>query len=201
MDGEINWVEQFYKNVHRDLIESRQGIHVSHLVYDCVRRAYYDLTSDKASFSLDGALKMWIGKKIHELPISDNHELTLHWEGITGTIDEYQDGWFLDKKTTREIPRYPYDNHKKQLEMYRVLLEKNSYPVTNASMLYIDVNTTEVKEFPIKLEKNIENIELEMLSKKRTVEAALKAKSPPKRGIGWICRYCDHTVKCFSEES
>lgn len=192
------WTEKFYEAVFKDLKSDREGIHVSHLIYDCLRRAYYDITTD-TPFDLDGGMRMWIGKKLHELPVSDNPELTLKWEGITGTVDEYQDGHFCDLKTTRNVPRSPNSHHVKQLEMYRVLLEKSGHEVESASMLYIDVTTTQVIEFPVKFKRKIETVEKEMLEKKAKLETALERGWLPERHLGWLCRYCNYSSRCFTE--
>lgn len=209
------WTERFFCAVFKDLKTEREGIHVSHLIYDCLRRAYYDITTD-TPFGLEGGMRMWIGKKLHELPVSDNSELTLEWEGIIGTIDEYQDGHFVDLKTTRNVPRGPRPHHVKQLEMYRILLERNGYEVKSASMLYIDVNTTEVVEFPTKFIKTkskktediekktlkkIAKLEEEMLEKKAKLETAVENRWLPKRHINWLCRYCNYSSRCFTDES
>lgn len=197
----MEWEERFYCIVFDDLMEEREGIHVSHLVYPCLRRAYYDITTD-TSFDLEGGMRMWIGKQIHKLPVSKHHELSLEWEDIRGTIDEYENGFFMDKKTTRNIPkRYPRSHHVKQVEMYRVLLEKNGYPVKEASILYIDVDSTRVKEYKVKLKRDIEQVELEMLRKKEIIETALFSRQPPNRHIDWLCRYCNHSSRCFHLEN
>ncbi|MHA1286218.1 MAG: CRISPR-associated protein Cas4 [Candidatus Thorarchaeota archaeon] len=193
------WTERFYCAVFKDLKSERKGIHISHLIYDCLRRAYYDLTTD-VPFDLDGGMRMWIGKQIHKLSISDNSELTLEWEGITGSVDEYQDGHFCDLKTTRNVPRSSRPHHVKQLEMYRVLLEKNGYEVKDASMVYINVDTTEVVEFPVKFKRNIETVEKEMLEKKSKLETALERGWLPERHLSWLCRYCNYSSRCFVEE-
>lgn len=196
----MKWTERFYRAVFKDLMSDREGIHVSHLIYDCLRRGYYEITTD-TPFDLESGMRMWIGKKLHELPISDNSELTLEWEGITGTVDEYQDGHLCDLKTTRNIPSGPRPHHIKQLEMYRVLLEKNGHEVKSASILYIDVGSTDVVEFPTKFKKKTTKaIEKEMLEKKAKLEMAVERGWLPKRHIYWLCRYCGYASRCFAEE-
>lgn len=190
---------ELYKAIFTELKgKERKGIHVTHIVYDCLRRAYYSLTRGEA-FDLDSGLRMWIGKKLHETKLLKEHELNLEWNGITGSIDEYGDGVVLEKKTTRNIPRDPYPHHIKQLEYYRVLLEENGRPVKKGVILYIDVNIPMCKEFPIEFRRPIEEVKKEMAIKKRALEMTMKEKLLPQRNVSWLCRYCSFCSYCFTE--
>ena len=76
----IKWM--FLRRVLDDLKTERKGIHVSSLVYDCMRRAYYEYVLGEiaeagegeslvSTLNEDNAIVFWTGKKLHELPISN----------------------------------------------------------------------------------------------------------------------------------
>lgn len=191
---------EFYKAVFAELRRGeRKGIHITHIVYDCLRRAYYSLTRSEA-FDLNSGLRMWVGKKLHETKILKEHELKLEWNGIAGSVDEYGDGVLLEKKTTRNIPTYPYPHHVRQLEYYRVLLEENGRKVDKGVILYIDVNTPQCKEFIINFRRSAEEVKREMMMKKRALEMTMRDKILPQRNISWLCRYCSFCSYCFTED-
>lgn len=189
--------EAFYKALYQDVIQDRsKEIHVSDLIYDCLRRGYYSKIL-KPRTKLETVMTFWIGQKLHETPVTEAHEVSLEWNGIHGTMDEYLDGIIIDKKTTRSIPkRSVYPNHKKQLEFYQVLAVNNGYEVTGGAMLYIDVAEKKVKVMKVRLRKP-ETVEAEMMEKYYVLAECLEAGEPPARGIGWTCNYCDWNSECF----
>ena len=192
------WTERFYTEIFKEVRGKRKGIHVSSLTHSCLRRAYYDITRD-APISLKEGTVLWIGKKLHTVRMSKNHELSLGWEGIRGTVDEYEDGYLMDKKSTRNIPSVPRQAHVRQLEMYRVLLKENGYKVEKAAVLYIDVDTGEVVEYPVKFKRKLETVEKEMLRKKEKLEMALSKGWLPERHISGECYLCPFPSWCFTE--
>jgi CRISPR/Cas system-associated exonuclease Cas4 (RecB family) len=143
----------------------------------------------------------WIGTKLHETPISDLHETSLEWNGIHGTVDEYyHDGYIVDKKSCRSMPRRPYSNHVKQIEYYAILALNNGYEVKGGYMLYIFLGNKEEKpkaeSFPVRM-RDAEVVEAEMIDKLIEFNEALDTDVPPKRKVGWNCQYCDFNIECF----
>jgi len=178
-------------------------IHVSDLIYDCMRRAYYGKTM-RFGIRYDSILRMAIGKKIHEIPLDGSeHELELEWNGIKGRVDEYipNPGIVLDKKTCRSLPNSPYDHHVKQVEFYRVLLERSGRKVVACGLIYIDVASPGVRAFVWTPKYPLEVLEKEMIEKKMILEFALTNKILPPRKSGWICKYCDFFSICYGEEA
>ena len=172
-----------------------KGIGVTNLVYDCLRRAYYTRTLGEF-YDLHTLILFWTGRKLHETQILKEHELVLEWEGIVGIVDEYENGTLLEKKTCVSLPRTPNDHHVKQVEYYKVLLEKHGKPVNEAYLLYIDINNKEIRTFKVNMRpSNI--IEKEMLERKEKLEKALKEGKPPERKVGWLCNYCNFASICF----
>ena len=133
----MNFSTRFFQAIGDD--KRTPGIHVSHLTQDCVRKSFYDI---KFPPSIDRSLliKFWWGKMAHIQPILKHHELTVKWNDIEGTVDEYEDGLLVDKKTIVNLDntRYlPQSQYVKQIEYYAVMLRENGYPVNAAKIFYI----------------------------------------------------------------
>lgn len=176
----------------------RKKIHVSGIKHSCKRNR---ILSQKLGLSLMrqvSTVKTWIGSQVHEFPVTENHELTLEWEGIVGTIDEYEDGFLIDKKTTRVIPKKPYSDHVKQVEYYRVLLQENGYPVMQAAICYIDVNNAAIEVLRVPLGRSIEAVKGEMIKNRDELLEAAKEDRLPPRLLNWLCYdYCELFSICF----
>jgi len=195
-------LEAFYTAVFRECLEEHHPVSVTALVYDCLRRAYYNAVVPEEIIDPAGKIRVWVGKKLHETRIFPVHELELEWRGIHGRIDEYdpERKLLVDKKTTRKIPREPYEHHVKQLLFYKVLMEHNGYPVEKAAVLYIDVNSTDVVAYPVDLSTgfDMEAVEKEMLEKAEKLRKALKSGILPPRSMSWLCHYgCSFFSWCF----
>jgi len=173
---------------------------VTALIYECMRRAYYQLTIPERSISPQGAVRAWVGRECHKTDILGGEmELSLEWEGITGRIDEYdpERKLLLDKKTTRVIPREPWSHHITQCEYYKILLEENERPVDEGVLCYINVDNGTIQNYPVRF-RNSEEIKKEMLEKKRTLQECLNSGILPPRkirtwdpgGINIVCSYC-----------
>ena len=194
-------LEAFYTAVFRECLEEHHPISVTALVYDCLRRAYYNAVVPEEIIDPAGKIRVLVGKKLHETQVFPVHELELEWRGIHGRIDEYdpERKLLVDKKTTRKIPREPYEHHIKQLLFYKVLMEHNGYPVKKAAVLYIDVNSTDVVAYPVDLSAgfDMEAVEKEMLEKAGRLRRALKSGILPPRSMSWLCHYCAYFSWCF----
>ena len=193
-------LEAFYTAVFRECMEEHHPISVTALVYDCLRRAYYNAVVPEEIIDPAGKIRVWVGKKLHETPIFPVHELELEWHGIHGRIDEYdpERRLLMDKKTTRHIPKEPYEHHVKQLLFYKVLMEHSGYPVEKAVVLYIDVNSTDVAAYPVDLQNyDMKAVEEEMLEKAEKLRRALKSGILPPRKMSWLCGYCVYFGWCF----
>jgi CRISPR/Cas system-associated exonuclease Cas4 (RecB family) len=194
---------RFYHAVYKSVMEDRsKEIHVSDILYECLRRAWYSKHLPPR-FTRDTAMIFWIGDQLHLTPISKTHELSLSWYGIHGTIDEYIDGFIIDKKSCRSLPKYPYSNHVKQVEYYSALMENNGYEVQGGFMLYIFVGTKDEKPKAKVLRVQLREprvIESEMMHQTDQLSRALEDEAIPPRVIGWSCDYCDWNAECFSNE-
>jgi len=195
----MNIKEELFKAIMREEDDRSRGIHVTSLVYDCLRRGYYENKFEEGFFDMKTLITFWIGKAVHKTPILKNHELKLEWNGITGTVDEYQDGIIIDKKTTTYTPKSPNGHHIKQIEYYAVLLSKNGYRVREGHLIYININDKDIVVFPIKI-RSLEDVEAEMVEKKIILENSIRDKTEPRRSPGWLCGYCNYAGVCFKEK-
>jgi CRISPR/Cas system-associated exonuclease Cas4 (RecB family) len=211
MSVERLFSETLFKFMTRNNAERVPAVHVSDLVYACPRKAYYAHTTPPA-LNMKSAITLWTGIMLHETPLTENCEMTLDWEGIVGTIDEYDADakMLIDKKTTRNVPQY-YNRSRKeqvvslrsshltQLEYYKVLLEENGYPVEEAGIIYIDVAESKMAFGRAKFKRSNEVVKEEMLARKDILEYALNNRELPHydNSVKWFCMgYCAHQQAC-----
>lgn len=213
----------FMQKVLDNLEEHREGIHVSDLVYDCIRRAYYnkkygnsiEYTSGediKTSGSLTEReiMTFWIGKKIHELPITALHETPIEYKGVRGTFDEALtingDFIIIDKKTVSKLPSRPYEHHKTQIKYYALMYWKTkNVKAKYGAVLYIlkdtSMNNDEIVRvfvFPI-TDKDYEDTEVTFIERLTILKNALDKDIPPQRTPSFMCRYCPWQELCFRQ--
>lgn len=198
----------FFKQVLQELDEEkRSGVHVTGLVYDCLRRCYYELSIESREITgLDESttLTFWIGKKLHEIELTDMHEFEVEWNGVKGRIDEVfvigNEYVIVDKKTARSLPNQVYDNHKKQIEYYSALLWKaKGINARYGAVLYIDVNSKKTKVFVFELPTHKDKILEEMIAKKDKVMKAIEEKKAPSQVLTWLCDYCGWWERCVRD--
>lgn len=179
-------------------------ISVSSLIYNCLRKAYYDKTIGQF-YDRQTLITFWVGKQIHNSQLLSENELEVKYEGIVGRIDDYdkKNGLLVDKKTCEMFPgKYGVNDHyKKQLEYYYWLLAQNKLPVRQLYLLFIKVNKPKgikaVEVFPRKLQ----DIGKEILEKKGILEKALSEKIPPPRKPSWLCSYCQFASICYNKNN
>ena len=175
------------------------GFHVTSLVYDCLRRCFYNVTT-KAKFDIVTQIKLNLGSLIHKHYRLDGatHELKLTWDGITGSLDVYlpDTGELLDLKSiwtpSAYIKELPYVHHARQIEYYCLLLAKNNLRVGPAMVLYVPINVAKTIEV-----RPISEIEAEVTAKVAAVKEAQETKIPP---LGVLksreCRFCPFLKLC-----
>lgn len=188
-------MERIYEKIARNDTGRKAGVHVSNLCYECMRKVFYNMSYGDY-FTIKTLLTFWFGKSIHLTQILKEHEIAAEYNGIVGSVDEYEDGVILEKKTCSNIPKNPYPHHVKQLEYYVLLLSKMDKPVSEAHLLYIDLGKKELVTFKVR-PRPLSIIEDEMVKKKNIVIKALSTGVLPERSIGWECEYCSFAALCF----
>lgn len=185
--------------------ESLDGIFVTDLVYDCLRYVWFrkKLFGLGKALSENEILTLWVGKKLHETPLSSNHEVSLEAFGVRGRIDEIVeiDGEkvIVEKKTTKNLPSKPYPHHIKQVEYYSVLwFEVKKEVISKGAVIYICLNekTKKLKPFVFSL-RPLSVVKQEMLEKVRKLSKALEETEPPAPQPNWYCEFCEYFEFCI----
>lgn len=227
LEDKIKWI--FLRKVVEEMEEDREdGWHVTQLVYECLRVAYYSKLYAELIANIEGMddsvisgmdeetlLTLWIGKKLHEMPVSNvihgsvvMHEYPVKYEvgdvKIVGRIDEVLevDGELIicDKKTVRTMPSKPYEHHVKQVNMYSALLyAQDGIKVNKGAILYIDVVNKQSKVYTFALEPDKDKVIFEMEMKVRKLQKALKERKPPEPKPTWYCGWCRWFIKCVKD--
>jgi CRISPR/Cas system-associated exonuclease Cas4 (RecB family) len=212
---EMSITNRFWRAVIKRIGEGsgdRSGIHVTDLVYSCLRRAYYDKTLGEAAGAVsdnEGMMVVWIGQMLHGMPIDPDKcehekkvEIELDGVKVEGRVDELcriGDSYIVvDKKSTRNIPNNPHDHHIKQVLFYSAILTKKyGYRVSHAGILYLDVANLKVKFFVIPITAQMVDTALrEVEAKAKILQNAITHKTAPAPDPGWLCSYCPYFKRC-----
>ncbi len=187
--------------------------HVSSFTYECIRKMWYEeVNTERPEIDDEGYIRMWIGTKLHETPISDVHELplmaTLGGEKpFGGTVDEIMtiDGKsiIVDKKFTGKIPLAMSENYREQVLNYAALykINYNKY-IDGVALLYVVPhinygNSRRMKAFVEWLTPNEINMQIKKIQMMIAVlEGHLKEKTLPEKHVTWYCKYCPYKVLC-----
>jgi len=198
-DLENRIYEYLYRAVARQ--ESRPGIHVTDLVYDCLRRGYYRIKYGHGFYDLKTLLRFFIGRAVHSFPILGKHEVPVELDGVHGSVDDFdpERGILLEKKHTAytKLPITPYPWHVRQIEFYKIMLENAGYKVNECYAVYIDVVTPRVKVIPV-IPRDSEVIYDDFTTRRELLEYHLQEGYPPPRVITSMCELCTFSVPCFN---
>jgi len=205
-------VKQFIDehNAERD----NKAFHVSMMSYDCPRLLYYAYNDDNLQLPDWDAYhyNIWIGTKLHETPITPNHEI--HFEYIyrgykvSGTFDEAIDTpdgrYIIDKKFVAFVPqKQMQEHHRRQVQYYSILHELLGIGAIKGVILVYFDRTYKNGVEPITI--YVENFENKEDAKKHMFELLDKAidgiesNTPPERKMGWYCNYCKYADVCLKE--
>jgi len=197
---------KFYQSIVAQLEKDNVNvgkIGVTDITLPCLRRAFYQKKYGEAGMTLKDCLTVWIGRQCHETPVLDLHELELSAKfgdvEVFGRIDEYGSSLIIEKKTTRKIPKEPHEHHIEQLKYYKCLLEKNGYPVHAGAIIYIDVNSAEMRCFPVLFGEDSREVEKRMVEKARELKSYIEKDELPPRTVSWECEhpYCRFMFYCM----
>lgn len=200
----------FLKKVLDDLSEERvKGFHVSELVYDCLREMFFNIVLREELYGEDevrgldeeSILTLWIGKKLHELSISENHEKSIRVGDVVGKMDEMieigNNKIIIDKKTTKQLPNKPFEHHIKQVEYYSALLwSSEGVDVRYGCVLYIDVNNKKVKAYVFEIKRDKMLILKEIMDKVSKLKEYMNKRKIPPPDVSWKCNFCRWFERC-----
>ena|SRR3989338_2810972 len=168
----------------------------------CLRQAYYKMTEEE----ILGLEKLWIfsrGHALHDfvtksLPNNEKEvfvkkEFT-HFD-IIGYIDAMHDNTIYEFKTTVNIPDTPQSHHMLQAQgYYSVLDEKAQKQIEKIKIVYLSLS--KIKSYEIQ-KRDITSF---MESRAAILTQSLKIKTPPRREISWLCKYCEFNDTCFNRD-
>jgi len=189
-------------------------MHLTDLVSTCWRKVYFEkhlpLPEDPESM-----LRLWRGKIVHSMPLTSNHELKLEYNGVKTSIDEYENGILIEKKTADFIPNtvneiIKYFNHYlEQITLEAFFLIMNNYEVKKCFLLFIKdgpqdekgrkpLKAFDVTEICLDLQKaeRLFNERIEILRKIMT------SNEPPEipghfSAFDYPCSYCKYRWRCW----
>lgn len=212
---------KFMDSVFSYLEDGRSGLHVTDTTQDCERHGYWTWKAREAeeegeNISERSALTFFIGKKLHELPMTEDHEEPLlrrtNYRGLDfgGTPDEWyirRDGKTLvivDKKTTTFPQKSAQPQYAKQAARYAAMWyiqksasgEDESIQDMNfyGCILYINLADKDLKAFAFKIDIKSEINDLNRLLD--VYKNADDTGEVPPSNIHWLCGYCPFVKAC-----
>jgi len=204
---------RFMKSLHdfrnKDGVH-REGIHVSDLVGDCLRSAYYNKTVGERLMDLDGYLRTGYGMMVHEMiSLSEENEIKVEYETpnivkIVGRIDDVVmvSGKLIivDKKTTRLNITSAFQNHWRQLYYYSVLYKETfDKEVDYVAVCYINLGEVGLPKVFVNKVGDLYNVKTEMVSRAETLSNYLESKTLPPKKLGKSCEWCDYVIQCSGD--
>ena len=210
--------------------KKRAGLfHVSDYVNICARNAFYShLKDNKQRMGLEAMSVLWAGEAIHTF-LDRGAETKMAWnivddktpeagveanKVVWGELDALYstviDGELrkiiVDYKTwlSKGFPlKAMKPEHLKQLEYYRFLYQRtHNEDIEYGGIIYLDFGERfkSPKIFVKKL-RSLDEIHGELLERQREFAAAMSTGKPPERHVDWLCNYCPHAARCFSNET
>ena len=204
----------FLQRVRDYVVEDRKNeLHLTDLVSPCPRKLWFEKHIDVPE-DPDALLRLWWGKVAHEMPLLKHHELKLEYNGVLTSIDEYEDGVLIEKKTadfvpntSAELQRY-YSHYIEQLNLEALLLNMNGYEVKQGFLLFIKFGAQEergrkpVKAFDLTSLIDLDRTAQTFDEKVSMYKALLSKDSPPPRPANFAffdypCSYCKFRGWCL----
>ena len=190
------------------LEDRRFEIHISDLVKECPRESWISKKyPEDIEFQRKSLLKMWGGKKLHEIELSKEHEVEMRYRFakepygvIVGTVDEIINDIVIDKKFYAKLPKAPYKQHIKQVSYYMALLWKFGKKVRMGAIYYINRSSFATRVFTFSIsEEDIEKAFEEMVERATYLrQAIIHNWAPPKINNEIECSKCAFKDICKS---
>jgi len=187
--------EAFLKGLEEQYSETREGIHVSDLIY-CLREAYWRKVDPQTpserqlGFYLDGARRHGALQALIDSPA----EVGVEKWGVKGRIDLFWRGLPVEFKTTRAREGVP-DHYLRQLAYYCCLLGvRKGYLVIHRL-----VGDPPFEFYSVEwTEEEMRGIEKELRERADLLREALEKGDPSMlpKGEPWKCRWCPYRQRC-----
>jgi hypothetical protein len=196
---------------NRDEAEKRRDeLHLTDLTAECMRQVWFD-KHDPLPTDPKYLLTMWQGAMMHQMPLLDEHELELEFEGVKTRVDEYEDGILVEKKfvsfipkTQDELKKY-YAHYIKQVEYEALMLTANDKPVKRAFLLFVCRGEPEASRPPViafEVALDLDNIATRFAEEITAYKMMLASPTPPDiprtySPFDYPCTYCKYVARCF----
>lgn len=82
--------ERIMKAITQPKREFKGKFHVSSLVYDCLRRSYYEIVNGDGFYDIQTLVTFWIGRSVHQTQFLKEHELMIKIQKLTDAINNKQ---------------------------------------------------------------------------------------------------------------
>lgn len=191
----------------------RNELHLTDLISPCMRKVWFEKKAPLPD-EPEAVLRLWRGKIAHSMPLAENHELKLEYDGVKTSIDEYQDGVIIEKKTAEFIPntlaelqKY-FSHYLEQISLEALFLINNGHEVKQAFLLFIkdgqqdEKGRKPLKAFDVTQLIDIEKTEKMFQERKTLLAAFLQHDEPPERpanfsAFDYPCSYCKYRGRCW----
>jgi hypothetical protein len=189
----------------------RDELHLTDLTAECMRQVWFE-KHDPLPEDPDNLLRMWQGTMMHQMPLLEEHELVLEFEGVKTKIDEYSNGLLIEKKfvtfvpkTLDELKKY-YSHYVKQVEYEALMLTANGKDVKKAYLLFVCRGEPEQGRYPVaafEIPLDIDNIALRFAEDVEAYKVMLSSEQPPEipqiySPFDYPCnKYCKYRARCF----
>jgi len=197
---------------NRDEINKRKKeLHLTDLTAECMRQVWFE-KHDPLPEDPDNLLRMWQGTMMHQMPLLDEHELELEFEGVKTRIDEYSDGLLVEKKFVSFIPKDQkelekyYAHYIKQVEYEALILTANGKEVKKAFLLFVCRGEPESGRPPViayEVPLDMKSIALRFAEDVEAYKLMLSSENPPEipqaySPFDYPCnKYCKYRARCF----
>jgi len=175
---------------------------IGSLVGECLRQSYYKITEEQI-FELE---KLWTfsrGTAMHNFVTQTltkpEKEIFVKKEfasfDVIGFVDAIHDNVIYEFKTTTNIPDEPQTHHVLQAQGYYSMLSPElQKQITKIVVVYLSMQKIKHFEVPKR------DITTFLESRAAQLTHSLKAKIPPQREIGWLCKYCEFENVCYNRD-
>lgn len=191
--------------------ERRRGeLHLTDITSECIRAVWYD-KHDPYPEDPSNILRMWQGTMMHQMPLLEQHELELEFEGVKTRIDEFENGILIEKKFVTFIPKDQkelekyYSHYVKQVEYEALMLTANGFNVNKAFLLFVIRGEPESGRLPVvayEVPINIDNIASRFAEEVEMYKLVLASDELPEiprnfTPFDYPCTYCKYRARCF----
>ena len=179
-----------------NLLEPREGLHASDLIY-CLTRSYWNKVDPLPSSETD-VLRFSVGLGLERVIIQFGASRpvgSFEEDGIILTPDFILQGLHSELKTTRSAPGKWSDTWVRQIAAYCYATEQLAY-----NLIVLHIIQPQVKAYRLFFtQEELEEQWGDILSRKEVLTTALETQTPPQEfqwNEDWECAGCKYKLRC-----